>query len=637
VTRVAGNNVDPNGSKGLRLDAGSVVQAKGTVVNPAQKKLIIGSDALQINGNGSLLAVSNGSVLDVERQRVAQNNGVITLTGAAGSVAGATVRGTSITLDTSGNIRPGAGVTLNATNAAITTKSINFGVPVIRPPNQVGLNIDSSFAAQLSGVRNLTLHSLRTIDFSGPVDFSLGAGSHLVLDASALVSVGGKAADAVRLEADRIELVNSGSWQNPNAAGGATLLLNASEIDLGAGAKSLSGFGAATFSASSLIALRDSGSLDGGLAALSFTTPVLLAGAKSNQSITTNAAFTLAGTGTAAPARGAEVGGTLAVTGGTITLSDDANIQATAGGVTLTATAGNIVMDANARVAANGYVSTFFDVTQAVGGGAVRLVADQGSIDLDPAARIDVSSPAGLPGYAGQLDLSAANGSILSQGQALDMAVIAGSGQGDSGGRLTIDAQSLGTQSLSLPGMFDDAVDVHVRHGDVQLASDIKAATVTLTVDGGILTVARTINASGAKGGSISLFGGNGVVVAPGARLLATASDGAKRGGEILIGTRGAGVLDLQGGLIDVSNTANAANGGTVRLRAPLIGAAFDDVAINPVATAIQGASRVAVEAYRVFDTHNSAFNGVIDPLAQPGFYGSCDSQGACTGTLIDF
>ncbi|HWU54486.1 MAG TPA: hypothetical protein VN175_03230, partial [Rhizomicrobium sp.] len=657
VTRVAGNNVDPNGSRGLMLDAGSVVQAKGAVVNPAQKSLIIGSNAQQINGNGNLLAVSNGSVLDVQRQRIAQNNGLITLAGSANGLAGATVSGTSITLDTSGIIRPGAGVTLGATNIAISTKSINFGIPVTQPANSAGLNIDTAFAAQLSKASNLTLRSLRTIDFNGPVNFALGTGSRLVLDTSALVFVGTKSA-AVGLSAERIDLINFGSWQNPNAAGPGQLTLTASQINIGAGAKSLSGFGTVNISATTtlaqgsaltqMIALRDSGSWDAGSAALTLTAPYFLVGAKSSQSITTGGNLTLAGTAPGAVAPADEVGGTLALTGSTITLAQNALVQATAGGVTLTATANGIdlvknpnplaiALQANARILAGGFVSTFFDVTQAVGGGSVQLIANQGRMDIASSALIDVSSPAGLPGYAGQVGLSAPNGDIRSNGGAFNMAVIAGSVAGDRGGRLTIDAQSLGTSSLALPGMFDDAVDVHLRQGDVELASDIHAATVNLTVDGGVLTVARMIDVSGAKGGSISLFGGNRVVIAPGAQLLATASDATKRGGDVLIGTQGAGLLDLQGGLIDVSNTANAANGGTVRLRAPLTDSAFDDVAINPVQTTIRGASSVAVEGYRVFDIHNSAFNGSIDPLSQPGFYGSCNAQGVCSGTLIDF
>src|SRR5262249_40167599 len=150
--------------------------------------------------------------------------------------------------------------------------------------------------------------------------------------------------------------------------------------------------------------------------------------------------------------------------------------------------------------------------------------------------------------------------------------------------------QSLGSTSIVAPAMFDASLDLHLRRGDVQLASGLRAVTISVTADGGTLTGASTVDASGAKGGTISLFGQNGVTIGAGAQLLATASDASKRGGDIVIGTESTGVLDLAGGVIDVSNTANAANGGTVRLRAPLTGAAFDDVAINPVATTIQGA-----------------------------------------------
>jgi filamentous hemagglutinin family protein len=633
VTRVGSNSSDPNASRGLMLDAGSVVRAKGSVVNPAQKKITIGSDALKIAGNGSLLAVSNGSVLAVERQRSTQNNGLITLAGPAKGVAGpgASVRANSLTLDTSGNIRPGTGVTLSATNIFVAAKSINFGTT----QGNAGLNINGGIADQLELASNLTLRSARTIDFSGPVDFSLGAGSHLILDTSALVSVTGTG--TVRLGADGIDLVNSGSGQNPTAAGNAVFNLVASEVDLGAGSKSLSGFASAGISASSLIALHGTGSLDGGSAVLSFQALLVLVGSDADQTVTTSGDVSLAGTGTPTPVQQGQVGGSVALTGRAVTLAANTNLQATAGGVTLTATSGDITVGANAKIRANGFVSTFFDVTQSVGGGSVQLVADQGSIDIDPTALIDVSSAAGQPGSAGQIGLSAANGDILSKGAAFDMAAISGTVVGDSGGRLTIDAQSLGSTSLALPGMLDASIDVHLRRGDVQLASDIKARAVAVTADGGILTVARTVDTSGSKGGSISLFGQAGVVLTPNARLLATASDTAKRGGDILIGTGTSGVLDLQGGVIDVSNTANSANGGTVRLRAPLIGATNYDVAINRVGTAIQGASSVTVEGYRVFNTRNSAFQGVIDPLALPGFFGSCNTVGVCSGTLIDF
>ncbi|HKY19223.1 MAG TPA: filamentous hemagglutinin family protein [Rhizomicrobium sp.] len=646
VTRVGSNSVDPNASRGMVLAAGSVVRAKGAVVNPAQKTLIIGDKAKNIVGNGSLLAISNGAVLDVKR-RVTQTNGIITLAGpAAGAVGdGATISGNSLTLDTSGNIRPGSGVTLDARNISVTTaKTIRFGSSV----NSAGLNINGGLTGELAKAETLTLKSLRTIDFAGGTTLALGAESHLVLDSAALVSITGSG--AVQLRAGKIDWINSSGDQSAAAAGGASLNLTASEIGFGAGAKALDGFGSVTVSAAplvpsaaSLIAWKDTGSLDAASANLSFQAPLFLVSAKADQSVTTTGAVTLGGAASTQAVPKDQVGGSFVLTGRSITLGKDSLLQATAGGIHLTATSGDIRLEENSRIAANGFVSTFFDVTQGVGGGSVKLVANLGSIDADATALIDVSSPQTAPGIAGQIVLSAANGTILSNGAAFDTRVIAGTVAGDSGGRLTVDTQSLGSASLALPGLFDAAVDVHLRLGDVEVASGLKAASIKITADGGDLTVDSVLDASGAKGGNISLFGRDSVILTPKAQLLATASDAEKRGGEVLIGSGEFGRLDLQGGLIDVSNTANtantanAANGGTVRLRAALIGAAFDDVAINPVGTAIQGAASVTVEGYRVFKPGNSAFQGVIDPLALPGFFGQCSTPGVCTGTLIDF
>ena len=66
----------------------------------------------------------------------------------------------------------------------------------------------------------------------------------------------------------------------------------------------------------------------------------------------------------------------------------------------------------------------------------------------------------------------------------------------------------------------------------------------------------------------------------------------------------------------------------------------------NRCKASILGATNVTVEGYKVFNAvsqtssgFNSAtdFNGVIDPVGQPGFYGQCNNVGVCTGTLINF
>ncbi len=631
VTKIASGATDPNAKLGLVLNAGSVVRAKGNVVSQTQKRVTIGDDTLKIVGNGSLLAVSNGSTLIVNREHVVQPNGIVTLAG-TDPVAGpgALIQGASVTLDTSGSVRPGDGATIDADNISISAKSINFGTS----SKNAGFNVSGGMIPQLEQAKTLRLRSAsQTITFGGDVDFRMTApDSRLILDFSALSSTDGH---AVTLGAGEIDLVNSGNAAKSVNAGNGTLAFDAANLELGAGEKSFSGFSAVTMSAQSGIAARGDGSLNAGAADLKFQSPLFLVGGGADQSVTTAGNLVFAGSDGRHSTDAAEIGGTFVATAASINLEDSAVLQARAGGVTLNATSGNLRLGANTQIAANGFAQTFFDTTRVAGGGFVRLIADTGNIDADSSSRIDISSPSGYPGYAGAVELSAANGDVLSGGGAFDMDVIASPVANDRGGRLVISTQSLGTDTLDVPAAFSDTVDIHIYRGDLQLSSDIKAANVTLTADGGTVVVSHTIDASGEGGGSISLFGKNGVVLTSGAELLATASNADKQGGEVIIGTQGSGVLDLAGGVIDVSNTASSANGGKVKLRAPLIGS--NDVAINAVQTTIKGAVDVTVEAYRVFDTHNSAFNGVIDPIAQPDFYGSCNNVGVCSGTLIEF
>jgi filamentous hemagglutinin family protein len=651
VTRVESNTVDPNASRALILDPGSVMRAKGVMVDGRQHKVTIGNEIQKLPGNGSLLAVSSGEGLIVERQRVVQDNGSITLGDTTrNSVApGIALAGNSLTLDTSGQVRTGRALSLNARNIAVSARTINFGAS----RNNAGINISGELADQLKQAKNLILKTSRTMDFSGNADFVLrGNDSRLILDAANLVSAvpaSSNAPDSVTLGANTVFLTNSGDGQVITTAGLNNITIVADEIQLGSGDKSLAGFKSASFVATGLISARDAGSLSGGEGSLTFQTPLFLVGAAASQSISTGGDLYMLGMDRkkdALPFPSGEIGGTFALAAKTVTFADEAVLQAIAGGITITANGGppnpsvppgpprDIVLEAGSKILANGFVATFFDVTRAVGGGAVQLVAKQGWIDADANALIDVSSPAALPGHAGQVTLSAANGHIVSGASLFNINVIGNQIKGDGGGRLSITALSMGGQDITAPAMFDDAIDIHLYRGDIRIASPFKAASLTVTADGGKLIVDDTVDASGRAGGVISLFGKAGVSLTANARLVATASGASEHGGEVMIGTSGNGELDLAGGIVDVSNTANAPNGGRVRLRAPLVGR--NDAAIKTVGTVILGATNVTVEAYRVFDTNNSAFRGVIDPLGNPGFFGQCNA-GTCAGTLVEF
>jgi filamentous hemagglutinin family protein len=630
VANAPAKNAAPNTPNGVIVDSGSVIMASGTVAATDPTTLFI-------RGDGAFLSLSTGAPVLASR---------LSGKGATGTVSigtGVRFAGASLSLD-AGNVAISDGSTFGVRNIAIAGSSINFGQV---PAGQSGVVLNSATLASLEHADTLSLTSLGAANFYGGATIALDQpNSSFSLDAAALVATGG---GSVTVDAGTIALVNSGAASSATpVAGTATLQVTAQDIQLGAGDKVLSGFTAVRLVGRQQVTLTDSGSLSAGSANLTFDSPTMLVSTGAAQAVTTAGSVEIQNTSTAnVVAAAGEIGGTFTLKAGSIT--DDSLIQATAGGVTLEASTGNLTLGAQAAIAANGYAQAFFDVTRVASGGAIQLISDKGDITIAKGAVVDISSAAGFAGHAGTLAISAANGRIStgagSTGAgAFDAGFVAGDVAHDSGGSLSIDAQSIGGTTIAFPSIFSDTIDLHVHQGDFQIASALTAQTVTVTDDQGTLTVASTIDASGAKGGTIQLFGGQGVVMTASGKLLATASDAAKRGGDVVIGTEVAsdngsgqdGVIDLKAGTIDVANTANAANGGTVRLRAPLIGSG-NDVAIDTVGTTITGASSVTVEAFKVFAAGSSGFTGVIDPANQGGFYGSCNAQGVCSGTLIDF
>jgi filamentous hemagglutinin family protein len=613
------------GPGGVIVDAGSVIRASGTL-SPTDPT------TLNVQGDGAILALSNGAPVSVQRANT---------TGAVGTLSigsGVEIGGASLTLD-AGNIKIAGGSTYGVRNIGIDSAIVSFGQA---PAGQSGLVLGNAALASLEQATALSIHSRGAANFYGDTNILLAKpGSSFSLDAATLTAIGG---GTVSVSADTVSLINSGSAPTAGVAGSASLKINAKDIVLGTGGKRLSGFANARFDGERQVILSGNGFLSAGAANLSFDTPVLLVGTATTQTVTTTGAVVIQDSPAAtAPDRSA-IGGTFTLKAGSI--ADNSLIQATAGGVTLEASTGNITLGAKAQIVANGYAQTFFDVTRIANGGSVQLISDSGDIGIAKGASIDIASAAGYAGYAGALVLSAANGTIFTgTAGAFNAGFVATPVVGDSGGSLSVDAKSIGGTTVALPTIFSNTINLHIRQGDFQIASALSAQTVTVTADAGTLTIGATIDASGAKGGTIQLFGGQGVALNAGGQLVATASDAGKHGGDIVIGTEGSGnngsarngVINLSAGKIDVSNSANAANGGTVRLRAPLIGSGGNDVAIDTVGTAIVGAGSVTVEGFKVFEAGKSGFNGVIDPAAQAGFYGSCTARGVCSGTLVNF
>ncbi|HEX3487412.1 MAG TPA: filamentous hemagglutinin family protein [Micropepsaceae bacterium] len=648
VTRTHPQNGDPNTGRGLRLDANSAIATADTMAIRNTSSLTLGDAVHNVDGSGALLALSASKPFLVKRENTQENTGLINM------LAGASVQGgASLVLDTTGRIQIADTANLGATNISVASQFINFG----SAPGSSGFEISNAVLGQLEQAQTLTLRSTGAIGFYADTNINLAKpGSDLILDGSALSAPNG---NIVTIAVGEIDLINSGAAPAKNlAAAGGNLTLNAKTLVLGGGDKALGGFASATFDGTGQIVTRGEGSIAAGTADLTFDTPLFVVGSTSQENITTTGAVVFENTaGVQTPTATAEIGGNFSLTAGSI--SDSALIQAIAGGVILEATTGDIRLTADAKILAAGFVETFFDQTRFAGGGTVQLLADAGGIDVNSAARIDVSSPETALGNAGHITLATPNGVLSSNnGAAFDMAIIAGTNISDSGGSLTIDAQSIGTRALFTPSIFSDTVDVHIRQGDLTLASDLTARNVQLVADNGTLTIDRIINASGLvagdKGGSISLYGRS-VVLANGGQLNATAFDyqdpnSNLAGGSFTIGTTGtvgadghAGLQIQSGAVINVSGGGGL--GGTVRLRAPIIGgsdiynSANSIVAIDPIAGSITGARDVTVEAYRTFTPAgtNGIFDGIIDPAGAFDANGKALPNGATNAAHTQF
>src|SRR6202000_2482449 len=169
-----------------------------------------------------------------------------------------------------------------------------------------------------------------------------------------------------------------GAPSTVGASGAGTLTVNANEIDLGTGDKTISGFASATFSATGGIVAQNTGTFDFGSLPVTMSAPVYVADTSSDETVTTTGTLSLnAGSGTALQL--APIGGALTFIGGTLN-DNGATIEAPSGNVSLEATTGNLTIGSGSVVSSAGVSKQFFDLTVRAPAGAITLTADQGTV-----------------------------------------------------------------------------------------------------------------------------------------------------------------------------------------------------------------------------------------------------------------
>jgi filamentous hemagglutinin family protein len=643
--------VDGQGSQ-IDLKSGTNISATGTA-NPGQLGDFLIAGGVAQTGQGALVQVSNGAQRLVTRTDLQPGSGKGKLV--IGSSV--TLDGESVLLDSTGAIDVNDTVKLTATNLAVVANAIDFSAT--RQPG--ALTINPALEAKFAAAATLTLVAAQPVSFDSGT-YSFGA---LNLDTPGFYSTDN---GSVTLTATQLNLKNSTGVEAPcdpsNGCGTGTLQINAAAMAFGDGMLSAPGFSSGVgLTAQTGIYAVGAGGLDTLTADLTIQSPFI--GDKAtptNTGSTTSAAASLTLNsqgmvsitnpgGTAANAPEGTPGASLTIDGAAISI-DGTTLRATAGGLSLVSETGVSVTD-RAVLETPGYSKSFGDSADPYSitapGGALSLTAQGGDIDLDRTTTLSVGGGAGA---AGTLSLIATG--VVNLGATINAAAP------DGGASLSINTGGgfdLAGFETAVGSAFTGNLAIRTASGNLMLAAGqtLTAANVSLTADGGLIDLAGQINVTGVNGGSVALYGTQGVTLESGSAIYAQAqgyaSPGATpqspnntdtrqaTGGQVTIGTAGSGaILVNSGALIDVSALNPSGRfvpltsggigdyswvapdvGGTVTFRAPVF---TQNGALNVNVTfagQVKGASSVVLEGYQAWDLGVVAASGAFVGVTQTG------------------
>ncbi len=581
---IAASGEAPRGSGDLVVapQLAQIPKDNGTPTNPADDFVIPSRDW------GALIRLSNGDAVRVIRENVDLAAGGVVTIGAGATLAG----GKALLIDATRNTYMQTGAQLSGATLSVASGRIGFG-------GGSGLVLGQAALAMLRNTENLILRSYTSIDFHNAVDLSgLRA---VTFDAAVLAGYGTGNIDVV---ANRLVLENSTStFSEPTDVGHGRLNLVADELAFGQGAKALRGFDTLVLTGTTRIAGEGNGSLDTGSAAVTLFTPVLTGRGGAAQSLTTTGGLTVAAYGTTTPARDQDsLGARWSLTGSSIVFGGRAD--ALGGAVELTATHGDVILAEGALIDVGGFGKQFFDVAEYTDAGRIALTAVGGSVRMAAGAVLDLAAQPG-GGGAGSLAITSDGSQLV-----LDGTIKAQAMAGQRGGSFSLDIEQLPNfaalnQRLNEAG-FSKSRGFRIRTGDVTVDGTTVTELFTLAADHGRVTIAGTIDARATYGGSIAIYGGNGLTMTNTAVLRAGATDTVDQlgSGRVTLGISD-GTLAVQGGLIDVAG----GEGGKVTLRAPVIVQPGADTVNVAFAGSIAGAREIVLEGFKRFDLANLANN----------------------------
>jgi filamentous hemagglutinin family protein len=650
IDEITGLEVPQLVTNSIQIDSGSAVRANGTYSGGAPGSLIFGRNVKLADassdtanyGDGALLRVSNAGPVAITRYNpLPQSQSLITI--ASEPATQTTLQGgRALQVDTSGDVRLDDSTRLGGDTVDLFGNRLSL---VRGAANQTV--IGRATLDLLAGSRILSLRGRESVSIGQPLSIKSGVGAKrielLSINTPALIAndfQGG----TLQLDAQTVALTNDYAASLAAAApGDGALKIDAESIQLTGNDRIARGIDSFEFTATKAVNFGE-GKSNGALRLagdITLAAPQITLAEGSTQTLSTTRSIFSQGNGGAIPAADAvSLGGRLAFeAAGEIRIANSIDARA---GVFEAKSAGDIILGAGGAINAQGYTQSFADKDVILGAGRVSLVSSAGGIRIETGATVDVSAdPRGNAGVfeavIGGNKALELNGTLLGNG----------GGAGTSGGTFRLNSNGavvLDTlaQQVVASG-FNREITIRSNKGNLSLsATPLVAGTISLTADdrsvgNGLVSINTLLDASGANGGTIDLFGARGVTVSGTSALLAVAKgpvvdDRGGRGGIIRIGTsvlspdtivqNEGGVIALAvGSRIDVSDARDASgaslyslsrgNGGAeVQIRAPIING---DVAVT-IGSSISGARNVILEGYRRFTTGNSAFDGIIDP-----------------------
>jgi filamentous hemagglutinin family protein len=624
------------------------------------------SDGFLFSTEGAVV-VSNGSfnLLLTEAPNGVGNTGLAIRIGACATDACATptqlIAGGSLALATNRTVTIADNVSYGAKDLVLGVSSVNLGesgaIAAAGTAGQLpeGLELSQSkLAALLNGntasgapkVETLVLNARDAVNIYGAVDLDASGVQRLVFGAPAIYGYGA-ASDVATIRAG--EFVWTGADRVPGAPvaaalGHGTLDVQAKSILFGYGpntqpsgaandARIALGFGQVRLTAtdrftasrnSSLAVYETRGGYDAGTGwrygggNLTLTAPLLTATGGAKFALSAGGDVAVLGGGQAALPTVADLGVQLSITGRNVTL--DSAVVLPSGRLTVDA-AGDIAFGGNARIDLAGREVTLVDVQRYSWGGDLSLASTGGDVTMAAGALVDLSAQNNRGGTMTVTALGDQAGRVELAGTIKGGAT----GEYDAGGtmvpydaaELTVRAQTLadfaGLNARLNAGSVFGARRFQIKQGDLTVGDGVRAREVTITLDGGSLTVAGKIDASGFQPGTIRLAAmgdltvtgtldahGTGlrvdsygkVIDSPNRAIVALTS----RAGTLTLADSAA--IDLRAGT--AAKNADGVARGTLDLNAARAG--VDDVAINVLGTLdVQGAKSIAVNAFRTY------------------------------------